>query len=139
MTKVELIVNGEIRESLEVNPKEDTGNFSLRIDRSSWVALLVRGSYPDKPEMIAAHTSPVMVDVEGTNFFSAADALTILEQIEGAIAYLDTIGTRADEESYKRMKLKLTAAYRKLHNEMHEKGHYHEHNAVTHHDGHEEL
>ena len=74
------------------------------------MALLVRGAYQDKSEMIAAHTSPVMVDVEGTDFFSAADALTILEQIEGAMAYLDTIGIRADEEAYKRVKMKLTAA-----------------------------
>jgi hypothetical protein len=137
MSKVELIVNGEIRESREVNPKEDSGAFSLKLDRSSWIAILVRGAYQDKSEMIAAHTSPVMVDVEGTEFFSAADALTILEQIEGAIAYLDTVSTRADEESYKRMRMKLTAAYRTLHNKMHEKGHYHEHNPLTHHEGHE--
>jgi hypothetical protein len=136
MTKVELIVNGEVRDGKEVDPAEAAGSFSLKVDRSSWVALLVRGAYPDKSEMIAAHTSPVMIDVEGTDFFSAADALSILEQIEGAIAYLDTIGTRAEEAAYKRMRIKLTAAYRKLHNEMHQKGHYHEHNPVTDHDEH---
>jgi hypothetical protein len=87
--------------------------------------------------MIAAHTSPVMIDVEGTEFFAAADALTILEQIEGAIAYVDTIGTRADDQVYKRLRMKLTAAYRKLHNEMHQKGHYHGHNPLTHHDEHQ--
>ena len=136
MTKVELIVNGEVRDGREVNPLEEKGSFSLKVDRSSWIALLVRGAYADKTEMIAAHSSPVMIDVEGTDFFSAADALTILEQIEGAIAYLDTIGTRAEDEAYKRMRIKLTAAYRKLHNEMHQKGHYHEHNPVTDHDEH---
>ena len=139
MTKVELVVNGEIRDGREVDPAEDSGSFSLKLGQSSWVALLVRGAYRDQPEMIAAHTSPVMIEVEGTEFFSAADALTILEQIEGAIAYLDTIGTRADDESYKRMRMKLTAAYRSLHNEMHQKGHFHNHNPVTKHDGHEDL
>ncbi len=48
MSRVELIVNGEIRESEEVD---------------------------------------------------VAEALTILEQIEGAVAYLDTLGTRAVEKS----------------------------------------
>ncbi len=45
------------------------------------------GHYHDKPEIIAAHSSPVMVDVASSAFHSAADALTILEQIEGALAY----------------------------------------------------
>lgn len=40
---------------------------------------LVRGHYPDKPEIITAHSSPVMVRVQRSEFFSAADALTILE------------------------------------------------------------
>ncbi len=45
------------------------------------------GHYHDKPEIIAAHSSLVMVDVASSAFHSAADALTILEQIEGALAY----------------------------------------------------
>ena len=32
------------------------------------MALLVRGHYPDNPEMITAHSSPVMVEVEGSRF-----------------------------------------------------------------------
>ena len=99
------------------------------------MALLVRGHYPDKPEMIAAHTSPVMLKVEGTDFFSAADAVTILDQIEGTLAHLDTVGTRAEDAIYKRLRLKLTSAHRKLHNELHRSGHYHEHTPATDHHG----
>jgi hypothetical protein len=66
-------------------------------------------------------------------FFSAADAVTILDQIEGALAYIDTVGTRAEDEVYKRIRLKLTAAYRTLHNELHQHGHYHEHTPFTRH------
>ena len=65
--------------------------------RAAWLALLVRGHYADKPEIIAAHSSPVMVEVEGSPLLAAADAVTILEQIEGALAYLDTVGTRAED------------------------------------------
>jgi len=105
MSRVELIVNGEIREGRAVRSDADEGHWSVSVDRSSWLALLVRGHYPDKPEIIAAHSTPVMVEVAGTPFMSAADAMTILEQIEGAVAYLDTIGTRTEAKAWKRMKL----------------------------------
>ncbi|MBI4556647.1 MAG: CehA/McbA family metallohydrolase [Candidatus Hydrogenedentes bacterium] len=133
MTRIDLIVNGEIRETKSLQPWEDSGHWSVKIARSSWLAILVRGKYPDKPEIITAHSSPVMVRVEGSPFFSAADTLTILEQIEGALAYLDTVGTRKDEETYKRMRMLLTGEYRKLHNQLHQLGHFHEHTVATDH------
>jgi hypothetical protein len=127
MSRVELVVNGEIRESQAVRPDSASGSWSVKLGRSSWLALLVRGQYPGKAEMIAAHSSPVMVEVAGTPFMAAADAVTILEQIEGALAYLDVVGTRAETAAYKRMRLVLTAAHRSLHNRMHAAGEYHKH------------
>jgi len=127
MTRVDLVVNGEIRDSRSVKKREDSGSFSAKLDRSSWLAVLVRGNYRDKPEVIAAHSSPVMVEVDGTPFYSEADAVTILEQIEGALAFFETLGTRAQTKEYKRMRLVLTSAHRDLHNRMHRQGHYHEH------------
>jgi len=133
MSRVDLVVNGEIRESRRVSSKECQGHWSVPIQKSSWIALLVRGHYKDKPEIIAAHSSPVMVRVEGSPFLAAADALTILEQIEGALAYLDTIGTRAETKAYKEMRLVLTSAHRELHNRMHKLGHDHKHTHKTDH------
>jgi hypothetical protein len=133
MTRVQLIVNGEVVRERKVRTHADTGSWSLKVGRSSWAALLVRGRYPDRPEMIAAHSSPVMVHVVGTQFFSAADALTILQQIEGTLAYLDTIGTRAEDAAYKRMRLTLTAAFRDMHNKMHRAGIMHDHTPATDH------
>ncbi|MHB9109140.1 MAG: CehA/McbA family metallohydrolase [Armatimonadota bacterium] len=128
MTEVALIVNGEIRESRAVQPDRDAGHFTVKVDRSSWIALMVRGKYPDRNhDMIAAHTSPVMVEVEGSPFYAAADALSILQQIEGALAYLDTVATRAEAQAYQRMRLLLTSVHRTLHNRMHQQGHFHEH------------
>jgi hypothetical protein len=135
MSRVELIVNGELRESAAVSPWQASGSWRVPVPRSAWLALLVRGRYADKPEMIAAHSSPVMVDVEGSAMLAAADAVTILEQIEGAMAYLDTVGTRADDLTYKRMRLVLEGAHRALHNRMHQAGHYHDHMPVTDHAG----
>jgi hypothetical protein len=136
MSRVELVVNGEIRESVAVSPGMDQGNWSFKVDKSSWLALLVRGHYADKPEIIAAHSSPVMVHVDGSPMMSAADAVTILEQIEGALAYMKTIGTRAEEVAFKRMCLTLSSAHRSLHNRMHQSGTFHEHTAVTDHPEH---
>jgi len=136
MTRVELIVNGEVRESRTVHPDEDAGHWSVRLERSSWLALLVRGHHPEQPEAIQAHSSPVMVAVDGTPFMSAADALTILTQIEGALAYLDTIATCTDVNAYRRMRLALTSAHRSLHNRMHTAGWAHRHTAVEDHEAH---
>jgi hypothetical protein len=138
MSRVELVVNGEIVRSEAVDPDSGKGSWSVEVDKSSWMALLVRGHYPDKPEIIAAHSSPVMIEVEGSPFMAAADALTILEQLEGAIVYLDTIATRADEASQRRMKMVLQAEHRKIHNRMHQEGIYHGHVPLEDHAEHHE-
>jgi len=127
VSRVELVVNGEIRQSAPVSANEDSGHWSIRVDKSCWMALLVRGHYADKPEIIAAHSSAVMIRVDGSPLLAAADAVTILDQIEGAMAYLDTVGTRADDRTYKRMRLELESAHRSLHNRLHQEGQYHEH------------
>jgi hypothetical protein len=137
ISRVELVVNGEIRESMTVPPWKKSGHWSVKVDKSSWLALLVRGHYADKPEIIAAHSSPVMINVERSSFFAAADAITILEQIEGAMAYLDTVGTRAEDAAYKRMRIVLTSAHRSLHNRMHQMGFYHDHTPLTNHEEHQ--
>jgi hypothetical protein len=133
MSSVELVVNGEIRERTTVSSEKDQGSWSFKVDKSSWLALLVRGHYTDKPEIIAAHSSPVMVNVEGSAMMSAADAITILEQIEGAMAYLEVMGTRTEAAAFKRMCLVLSSAHRSIHNRMHHAGIYHGHTPVDDH------
>ena len=133
MSRVELIVNGVIRESQTVSPDKASGNWNVKVNESSWYALLVRGHYPDKPEIIAAHSSPVIIDIDGSQLLAAADAVTILEQIEGALAYIDTIGTKADDKIYKRMRLLLESTHRSVHNRMHQMGQYHRHSPLTDH------
>ncbi len=136
LTRVELVINGEIRESVSVTLGEASGHWSIPLERSSWLALLVRGKYSHQTEIIAAHSSPVLVKMEGSPLLAAADAVTILEQIEGALAYLDTVGTRAEDLIYKRMRLELISAHRSLHNRMHELGYLHPHSPATDHPSH---
>jgi len=133
VSRVELVVNGEVREGVAVPPEGGRGSWSVKVPHSAWLALLIRGHYADKAEMIAAHSSPVMVSVEGSPLLSAPDAVTILEQIEGALAFIDTIGTRAEDKAYKRMRLVLTSAHRRLHNRMHAQGFQHLHTPATEH------
>jgi hypothetical protein len=139
ISRVELIVNGEVRESQTVSSDKEEGQWSFKTDKSSWLALLVRGHYKDKPEIITAHSSPVMVNVKGSKMYSEVDALTILEQIEGSLAYLDTIGTRADNTSYKRMRLLLESTHRKVHNRMHQMGYFHKHSPLSDHPDHHQA
>jgi hypothetical protein len=131
-TRVDLVQNGVICASQPLpadggGSQGCSGSWSVKVDKSSWLALLVRGAYPGKPEIVAAHSSPVLATVAGAPLLAAADAVTILEQIEGALAYLDTVGTRAEERTYKRMRLTLVSAHRQLHNRLHQQGYYHEH------------
>jgi len=134
VSHIELVVNGEVQAGAPLPPEGGRGSWSVKVPKSAWLALLVRGHYSDKPEMIAAHSSPVMVSVEGSPLLSAFDAVTLLEQIEGTLAFLDTIGTRAADQAYKRMRLVLTSAHRRLHNRMHEQGFLHKHTPATEHD-----
>jgi hypothetical protein len=131
MTRVDLVMNGQVIESQVCKNDSCSGSWSVDVKRSSWLALLIRGQYPGKAELIAAHSSPVMVEVEGSRYFQPSDAVTILEQIEGSLAYLDILGTRASELVYKRMRLELTSAYRSLHNQLHQEGYFHEHNLTV--------
>ena len=135
VTKIELVVNGETREVYSANPGqcEYSGSWPVKVEHNCWIALRVRGRQPGKVEMIAAHSSAVMVNISGESCFNAADAMTILEQIEGAVAYVSTISTKADEKVYKKLMMTLTSAHRTLHNRMHQNGVYHNHNIVEDH------
>jgi hypothetical protein len=75
-----------------------------------------------------------MVKVEGTEFFASADAITIIEQIEGAMAFIDTVSNRAEAKAYKAIKMTLTSAHRAIHNRLHNSGVYHDHTPIDEHD-----
>ncbi len=135
VSEVDLIVNGEVVERVAVSDGDALthgreslkGSWRISLTESSWLALLVRGHYPGKPEIIAAHSSAVTALVDGSELYVERDAVSILEQIEGTLAYVDTVGTRAQTAAYKRMRLVIESVHRELHNRMHRLGYYHEH------------
>ena len=131
MTGIELIVNGEIVEGKSIDKNRGAGYFDCNIERSSWICILIRGKFTeDDDERILAHSSSVMIEVQGSEFFSRLDAVSILEQIEGSVAYLDHIGTRAETRRYQQMRLILEQAHKKLHDRLHQLGFDHPHSIM---------
>ena len=126
--QVEIVVGGLVAEQVNVNKQlAAAGQATLRVNESTWVALRVRGSYKGQHGEIAAHTSAVQVLVEDKPLFSKQDADAVLSQIEGAIAYIDTLAPRPDVLRFKQMRASLEAAHNRLHQRMHQNGLFHQH------------
>ncbi len=113
------------------------GSCSLRITESTWVALRLRGSHAEDSDEIAAHSSAVMARVDGQRPFHREDALAVLEQIEGALAYVDTLAPRPAARRFKQIRATIESAYTRLHQLMHQRGIFHQHHAPHQHDEHE--
>jgi len=105
---------------------KSSGAVSLEVKESTWIALRVRGSYRGKYGDIAAHTSAIQLQVGDKPVFSQPDAIAVLEQIEGAIAYVDTLAPRPATIRYKQLRATLEAAHNRLHQILHRNGIYHD-------------
>ncbi|WOH64001.1 CehA/McbA family metallohydrolase [Bradyrhizobium sp. BWA-3-5] len=129
-TRVELICNGTVVDEVRCSDLSCNGHFPLRVTASCWVAIRVRGSVAGREADIAAHTSAVYVGVGEKPIFAIADAVSVLAQIEGSIAYVDTLAPRADEARHARLRATLELAHHRLHHRLHELGASHEHAPV---------
>lgn len=126
--QVEVVVGGLATDSVETaRALTATGTTQVHVSNSTWIALRVRGSYRGKTGELAAHTSAVQVLVGDKPLFSQADAMTVLEQIEGAIAYVDTLAPRPEAQRFKQMRATLEAAHNQLHQRLHRAGTFHRH------------
>ena len=140
ITAVEVIHGGVVAEEIDAGGAlQASGSASVQVTGSSWLALRVRGSYRrEQPRDIAAHTSAVQVRVGGARPFSAHDAGLILDQIEGALAYVDTIAPRPDARRYRQLRATLEGAWNRLHQTMHRHGTFHQHTPLHDHATHHE-
>ena len=107
-----------------------SGSVQVAVTDSSWIGLRVRGSYIGEEGEIAAHTSAVQTLVEDSPLFNEADSSAVLEQIEGAMAYVDTIAPRPNAQRFREMRAVLEAAHNRLHQRMHAHGVFHKHTPV---------
>lgn len=136
--QIEVVVGGLVAE--QVNPGgvlASCGNASIAVTESTWIAIRVRGSLRAREGDIAAHTSAVQVLTGDRPLFSPPDALAVLEQIEGALAYVDTIAPRPEAQRYKLLRASLETAHTKLHNRLHEQAIMHRHTPLQQHAGHD--
>ncbi len=135
--KIEVVVGGFAMEAQSVDGALKTaGGASVFVNESNWIALRVRGSHGGRAGEIAAHSSCVQVRVDGARPFKREDAIAVLEQIEGAIAYVDTLAPRAAARQYKKIRAAIEAAHNRLHQLMHRQGIYHKHNPLHEHGEH---
>lgn len=132
---VEVVVGGLAVEQTSVGGATAAeGNADLPVTASTWAALRVRGSYHGKQGDIAAHSSAVQLHVEDKPFFSQPDAMVVLEQIEGALAYVDTLAPRPEAQRFRQLRATLEAAHNQLHQRMHRAGVFHRHTPLHTHD-----
>ncbi len=129
IARVEVVVGGLVAD--QVNPGgilKARGTLSLPVKSSTWVALRVRGSYHGRPDEVAAHTSAVQVLVEGSALFSDTDAILVLDQIGGALAYVDTLAPRVDPSRLRRLRATLEESISRLNqNRLYRSGGHHHH------------
>ena len=136
--QVEVVMGGIVVDQVNCDKVlRASGSTTLKVNNSTWLALRVRGSYRGKQGEMAAHTSAVQVLVGDTPLFSPPDATLVLDQIQGAIAYVDTLAPRPEASRYKQLRATLETAYNQLHQRMHNAGAFHQHTPVHgHEDGH---
>jgi len=116
---------------------EARGSAAVAVNRSTWIALRVRGSYGGRVHDIAAHSSAVQVLTGEQEIFSQPEAGEVLKQIEGTIAYIDTMAPRPEAERFRQMRATLEGAYNRLHQRMHRQGMFHQHTPLHDHPEHE--
>lgn len=139
VARVEVISGGETVADRAVDGAlASSGSASVTVEKSGWLALRVRGTYQNNPDDVAAHTSTVQVLVDRQPVYSLQDAVAVLTQIEGSLAFVDTLATRGEAEQYQRLRLKLETAWNRLHQRMHREGVYHKHTPVHDHSEHHE-
>jgi hypothetical protein len=126
--QVEVVVGGLAVDSVDTGKTlTASGTTQVRVTDSTWIALRVRGSYRGKQGEMAAHTSAIQLIVGEKPIYSQADAMTVLEQIEGAIAYVDTLAPRPAAQRFKQLRATLESAHNQLHQRMHRAGQFHRH------------
>ena len=99
---LEIVANGQVVARVAADPdgKRARLNATLTIGESSWIAARCYGKeklWTGWPTDVGAHTSPVWITVDGKRQTSTRDANYLLTQIEGGLAYLDTLAAWRDQ------------------------------------------
>lgn len=91
IARVELIVNGQVRNQMTVPREAGLGNWleledAIDLDRSSWVAARAYAAGPTSKAAAEAHTNPVYVYVGGKAPYNEADLAWLTARLDDQIA-----------------------------------------------------
>ena len=126
-TRLEVVANGQVvaDSDTDATGREASLSFRHEINESCWLAARCYGeidllhAWVNK---VAAHTSPVYVDVGGKHVFSPSDAAYMLTLIDGGITYLTEIAAYRDLSKRERHVKILEAGKQAIHQRIHDHG-----------------
>ena len=125
--RLEIIFNGKVVAAQDEAAGARTLHLAekVKVEGPGWLA--ARCSSQSGPTTswqfkIAAHTSPVYVNVPGRDLFSPEAAAYFLKLIDGAQTYVETLATRPDARAYAGLRKVYTDARAELHRRMHQHG-----------------
>lgn len=130
--KLEIVYNGAVIATVD----EPAGATSLKFDESvqvpgsGWLAARCVSNHKAWsvwPQHIAAHTSPVFVKAQGETLFDNPTAEYLVTVMEGGIAWLDTLATRAEPARHAAVLSVFEEAIADVRGKQHEHGHSPEH------------
>ena len=109
---VELVVNGRVvaREDAPAGADEIRLSAQVEITAGAWIAARSRSDHEIHSAYLtsmAAHTSPVYVEVVDRPLFVVADAQAIRAVIDGTVRWLETMATIADPALRARMAARI--------------------------------
>jgi hypothetical protein len=125
--RLEIIFNGQVVASREERAGAGTIHLAekVKVQGPGWLA--ARCSSQSGPTTnwqykIAAHTSPVYVQVPGKELFSPEAAAYFLQLIDGVETYVQTLATQPDADTLARILKFYSDARAQLHRRMHQYG-----------------
>ncbi|MGQ9555413.1 MAG: CehA/McbA family metallohydrolase [Anaerolineae bacterium] len=129
---LQIVANGRVVASEEC--QEGCGRLAVAINlpvsASSWIAARCVSRHKvwhGWPIHVAAHTSPVYVNVGGLRQFSPSDATYMMTLLDGGMTWLDTLSIPADAERQAKIRRVFQEAKEALHQRLHAAGQGHSH------------
>jgi hypothetical protein len=125
--RLEVIFNGKVVASSEDKAGAKTLRISenVKVQGPGWFAARCSsrsGPISSWRFKIAAHTSPVYVQIPGRELFSPEAATYFLQLIDGSQSYIETLATRPDPETLHPIRKVYADARAEIHRRMHQHG-----------------
>jgi hypothetical protein len=126
--QLEVVVNGKVVAS-ETASTDGTRTSRLQtrlhLKQSSWIAarcLSRSKAWPNWPVFMAAHTSPIYINLADHGLFYPAEATYMLTLLEGGMTWLDTLSIPADPARQAHIRGIFQSAAETLHQRLHKHG-----------------